>query len=153
MWSARAVRAMCSADDTAAQRTRRPGEFDATAAKPSAVCDPFENKGQPLSAAQCAEYMPNVSDAWTLADDQSALVREIKVDNYMKGASVLTTLAAVAFNDGHFPLLTLERRIGRKRRWQEFVVVKCQTKVLGGLSFRDFQLAILMDVELGKLRK
>ena len=29
--------------------------------------------------------------------------------------------------------------------------VKCQTVVLGGLSFRDFQLAILMDVELDKL--
>ena len=95
--------------------------------------------------------MPSVSSAWTLADDQSTLIREIEVDNYMKGAQLLTTLAAVSFNDGHFPLLTLERRVGRKRRWQEIVVVRCQTVVLGGLSFRDFQLAILMDVELEKL--
>ena len=68
--------------------------------------------------------MTNVSSAWTLADGESALIREIEVENYVQGASVLTTLAAVAFNDGHFPLLRLERRIGRKRRWQELVVVR-----------------------------
>ena len=83
-------------------------------------------------------------------DDNSALVREIEVDNYMKGAKLLTTLAAVAFNDGHFPLLSLERRVARRRRWQEYVVVRCQTVVLGGLSYRDFQLAMLMDVEMSK---
>ena len=138
---------------TAAKRTveRKPGEFDATAAKPTAVCDPYENGGKPLSESQCAALMPTVSDAWKLEDDTTALVREIEVANFMKGAKLLTTLAAVAFNDGHFPQLTLERRIGRKRRWQEFVVVRCQTVVLDGLSYRDFQLAMLMDAEMGKM--
>lgn len=123
---------------------------DATAAKPSEVCDPYENKGKPLSASQCATYIKTVSDEWALTDDHSALVREIEVGNFMKGAKLLTTLAAVSFNDGHFPALTLERRVGRGRRWQEFVVIRCQTVVLGGLSFRDFQLALLIDVELEK---
>jgi pterin-4a-carbinolamine dehydratase len=132
---------------------RKAGDFDATAAKPTKVCDPYENKGQPLSAEQCAALMPTVSDAWTLTDDSSALVREIEVNSFMKGAKLLTTLAAVSFNDGHFPLLTLERRVGRKRRWQEFVLVRCQTVVLEGLSFRDFQLAVLMDVELAKSQR
>ena len=131
--------------------SRAPGDFDATASKPSAVCDPYDNKGEPLSESQCAELMPNVSSEWTLTDDNSALVREIAVDNYMKGAKLLATLAAVAYNDGHFPMLTLERRIGRRRRWQELVVVRCQTVVLGGLSYRDFQLAMYMDVEMEKL--
>ena len=126
-------------------------QYDATATKPSAVCDPYENKGEPLSQSQCAEYLPSVSQAWKLAEDHSSLTREIEVGNFMKGAKLLTTLAAVSFNDGHFPHLALERRVGRGRRWQEFVVVKCQTVVLGGLSYRDFQLAILMDVELEKL--
>ena len=85
-----------------------------------------------------------------LADEGTALTREIEVDNFMRGAKLLTTLAAVAFNDGHFPQLTLERRIGRGRRWQEVVVVRCQTVVLGGLSYRDFLLALLMDAELEK---
>ena len=126
------------------------GEFDATASKPSAVCDPYDNKGQPLSESQCAELMPTVSNAWALTDDNSALVREIEVDGFMRGAKLLSTLAAVSFNDGHFPQLTLERRVGRRRRWQEFVVVRCQTVVLGGLSYRDFMLAMLMDEEIAR---
>ena len=84
------------------------GRHDATAAKPSAVCDPYENKGQPLSESQCTQLLPTVSEAWKLTDDSLALVREIKVDNFMKGAQLLTTLAAVSFNDGHFPLLSLD---------------------------------------------
>ena len=132
------------------KQPRAQGEFDATAAKPSKVCDPYENEGNPLSEAQCTSLMPTVSSEWALVDDNSALVREIEVDNYMKGAQLLTTLAAVAFNDGHFPLLSLERRVARRRRWQEYVVVRCQTVVLGGLSYRDFQLAMLMDVEMSK---
>ena len=115
------------------------------------MCDPYDNKGQPLSASQCAELLPTVSSEWTLTDDQSALVREIEVSGFMKGAKLLTTLAAVSFNDGHFPQLTLERRVGRRRRWQEFVVVRCQTVVLEGLSYRDFTLAMLMDAELSKM--
>ena len=142
------MRTVCTGDSS-----RAAGDFDATAAKPSAVCDPYENKGQPLSESQCAELTPNVSSAWELTDDNSALVREFEVDNYMKGAQLLTTLAAVAFNDGHFPLLTLERRIGRRRRWQQFVVVRCQTVVLGGLSYRDFNLPMLMNAEMDSLRR
>ena len=133
--------------ETKEEKKRR---YDATAGKPTAVCDPYENEGKPLSAAQCAQMLPAVSDAWTLADDHSSLVREIEVDNFMKGAKLLTTLAAVSFNDGHYASLTLERRVGRGRRWQELVSVRCQTAVLGGLSFRDFQLAMLMDVELAR---
>jgi len=132
-------------------REEKRRHHDATATKPTAVCDPYENKGQPLSAAQCMQLMPTVSDAWRLAVDNSSLVREIEVDNFMKGAQLLTTLAAVSFNDGHFPLLTLERRLGRGRRWQEVVVVTCRTSVLDGLSYRDFLLALLMDAELDKL--
>ena len=33
----------------------------------------------------------------------------------------------------------------------ELVVVRCQTTVLGGLSYRDFLLALLIDAELEKL--
>ena len=38
----------------------------------------------------------------------------------------------------------------KRRRWQEVVVVKCRTAVLGGLSFRDFQLAVQIDLELAR---
>ena len=136
-------------DITSSEIARRRA-YDATAGKPSAICDPYDNKGEPLSASQCAEMLPTVGDAWTLLDDNSALVREIEVTNFMRGAKLLTTLAAVSFNDGHFPTLTLERRKGKGRRWQEVVQVKLQTTVLGGLSYRDFQLAVLMDIELAR---
>jgi pterin-4a-carbinolamine dehydratase len=133
--------------EASGKRTRM---YDATTGKPSKVCDPYENNGEPLSDSQCAQLLPTVSKHWVLDDEGSALTREIEVDNFMRGAKLLTTLAAVAFNDGHFPQLTLERRIGRGRRWQEVVVVRCQTVVLGGLSYRDFLLALLMDAELEK---
>ena len=72
------------------------------------------------------------------------------VSPQLQMSPLLTTLAAVSFNDGHFPTLTLERRKGKGRRWQEVVQVKLQTTVLGGLSYRDFQLAVLMDIELAR---
>ena len=140
---ARHARFLC-ASPSDGRKPRR----DATAAKPSAVCDPYDNKGEPLSEAQCAEYKAWISDAWSLSDDHTSLEREIEVDNFMRGAKLLTTIAAVAFNDGHFPLLTLDRRVGRGRMWQEVVKVQCRTVVLGGLSYRDFELALKIDLEL-----
>ena len=131
-------------------REEKKRQYDATAGKPTAVCDPYENNGQPLSESQCAELLPRVSDAWALEDGATVLVREIKVDNFFKGAKLLTTVAAVAFNEGHFPVLTLDRRVRRGRRWEELLVVRCKTAVLGGLSHRDFLLAMLIDAELNK---
>ena len=139
--------------EAAAPREGKKLSYDATAGKPTAICDPYDNKGLPLSESQCAKLRPTISDAWTLLENNTALVREIEVTNFMQGAKLLTTLAAVSFNDGHFPLLTLERRKGKGRRWQEMVVVKCQTVVLEGLSYRDFQLAMLMDVELERAKR
>ena len=139
-----------TSSEIARRREEAKKSYDATAGKPSAICDPYDNKGEPLSGSQCAEMLLTVGDAWTLLEDNSALVREIEVTNFMRGAKLLTTLAAVSFNDGHFPTLTLERRKGKGRRWQEVVQVKLQTVVLEGLSFRDFQLAVLMDVELAR---
>ena len=139
-----------TSSEIARRREEAKKSYDATAGKPSAICDPYDNKGEPLSESQCAEMLLTVGDAWTLLEDNSALVREIEVTNFMRGAKLLTTLAAVSFNDGHFPTLTLERRKGKGRRWQEVVHVKLQTVVLEGLSYRDFQLAVLMDVELAR---
>ena len=139
-----------TSSEIARRREEAKKSYDATAGKPSAICDPYDNKGEPLSESQCAEMLLTVGDAWTLLEDNSALVREIEVTNFMRGAKLLTTLAAVSFNDGHFPTLTLERRNGKGRRWQEVVQVKLQTVVLEGLSYRDFQLAVLMDVELAR---
>ena len=137
-------------DDAKVGREERKRGYDATATKPTAVCDPFENSGKPLSESQCEERLRTVSKEWALVDDCTALVREIEVKNFYEGARLLTTIAAVAFNDGHFPLLTLDRRVGRRRRWQDFVIVRCRTVVLGGLSYRDFMLAVLIDSELEK---
>lgn len=139
-----------SGDDTRATREERKRGYDATATKPTAVCDPFENSGKPLSESQCAERLRTIGKEWALVDECSALVREIEVKNFYEGARLLTTIAAVAFNDGHFPLLTLDRRVGRGRRWQDVVVIRCRTVVLGGLSYRDFLLAVLIDSELEK---
>ena len=146
----RAVSPLLSARKSLSSETTR-GKYDATAGKPTNVCDPFENNGDPLTHVQCKQLLGTISAAWTLDSDSTALVREIEVDNFMRGAKLLTSLAAVAFNDGHFPSLTLDRRIGRGRRWQEFVSVRCQTTVLGGLSYRDFLLALQIDAELEKL--
>ena len=141
-----------SAPPTCSEETRkgRKQGYDATARRPTKVCDPYENNGQPLSELQCAQLLPTLGDAWALTDGSSALIREVEVDNFVKGARVLSTIAAVAFNNNHYPVLTLERRIGKRRRWQEVVVIRCTTTVLRGLSYQDFLLTSLIDVELEK---
>ncbi|GMI51999.1 hypothetical protein TeGR_g1618 [Tetraparma gracilis] len=141
-----------------APREREEKGRDATAKKPSAVCDPYENGGKPLSYAQCEPLLPTLAPEWTLVGDDDAaatgpkkLVREIEVQGgYMEGAKLMTTLAAVALNNDHYYKVGMERRLG-KRKWSVVVKVECETAVLGGLSFQDFLVAGFVDTELERL--
>ena len=140
------------------ERTKKAAP-DVSARRPTKVCDPYENRGKPLSQAQCAPLLGTVSKEWSLETEQgsapadgdgafpAALVREIEVESFMDGSKLVTTLAATAFNNGHYPEILLERRLGKKK-WQEVVVVRCSTKVVRGLSFQDFLLATMMDTEI-----
>jgi len=122
---------------------------DATARRPTVVCDPYENNGKPLSRAQIEDMLPTISSSWTLADDALSLHLAIPVGSYLAGATLLKTVAAVSFNNNHYGTVSLERRLVKKQ-WQDVLCIKLQTTVLSGLSFQDFLLATLIDSELAR---
>ena len=80
-----------------------------------------------------------------------SIYREYYHDNFITGSRFVTQVAAVAHNNNHYPCITLERRLMRREKaWRVVSVVKCSTPTLGGLSYNDFHLAMLVDVETAR---
>ena len=78
----------------------------------------------------------------------SSIYREYYHDDFVTGSRFVAQVAAVAHNNNHYPFITLERRLMRREKaWRVVSVVKCTTPTLGGLSYNDFHLAMLVDVE------
>ena len=81
----------------------------------------------------------------------SSIYREYYHDNFVTGSRFVAQVAAVAHNNNHYPRITLERRLMRREKaWRVVSVVKCFTPTLGGLSYNDFHLAMLVDVETAR---
>jgi pterin-4a-carbinolamine dehydratase len=110
----------------------------------------------PLSLTDAERLVLTVDKEWKLEtpDDDgggaekartiipSAVVREFYHADFSSGSSFVTTVAAVAQMNDHFPSITLERRLlSRKKAWQVVTTVRCHTFVLQGLSHHDFFLA------------
>ena len=80
-----------------------------------------------------------------------SIYREYYHDNFVTGSRFVAQVAAVAHNNNHYPCITLERRLMRREKaWRVVSVVKCSTQTLGGLSYNDFHLAMLVDVETAR---
>jgi hypothetical protein len=48
-------------------------------------------------------------------------------------------------------MITIERQLmKREKAWRVVTSIKCRTETLGGLSFNDFHIAMLIDVEAGR---
>ena len=153
------------------------GRKDPTAKRPTRVCDPYGQSGKPLSNLDAQGLMATLEDGWILeeamsqqdhggnaSDDDSkdahekqsttttttpsSIYREYYHDNFMDGSKFVAQVAAVAHNNNHYPCIELERRLmKREKAWRVVSVVKCFTPTLGGLSYNDFHLAMLVDVE------
>lgn len=80
-----------------------------------------------------------------------ALEKEYYHQNYIDASRFASIVASVAHNNNHYPKIILERRLMKKEKtWRVVTTVQCYTEVLGGLSFHDFHIAMLIDVEVSR---
>lgn len=147
---------------------------DPTARRPTKICDPYGQGGKPLSHGDATGLMATVDVGWAilLAEPKKhdasherqgrgkatntgafplSLFREFYHDNFVTGSRFLSHVAAVGHLNNHYPFLSLERRLmKREKAWRVVTCVKCFTPTLGGLSYNDFHLAMLIDVEVSR---
>lgn len=116
---------------------------DPTASRPNKLCDPYDQGGRPMPAAQIQSLRSTISKEWMVEDD-CALVRAFRHPDFLSGARFLQKVAAVAEMNAHFPLMQLDRTI-TKRAWIVESTIRCHTKVLQGLSTHDFHLAMVRN--------
>lgn len=132
--------------------------IDPTARRPNKICDPYGLQGKPLGLNEAQQQLSILDDGWRLGSDELAemqqptfLEKEYLHRSYLEGSKFISKLAAVAHNNNHFFSMKLERRLMRREKNWKFVTrVRCHTEVLGGLSFHDFHIAMLIDVEVAR---
>lgn len=151
-----------SSHDLSATGIEKRPRPDPTAKRPNRVCDPYGQKGNPLSFEEAKSLCSTIHSDWRLesrfAENKDTgtvnldgastkffpvyLSREFMHPDFVIGAQFLAKLAAVAQVNAHFPTLHLERRIVNQS-WITVSYVKCHTTVLGGLATHDFYVAMV----------
>lgn len=140
--------------------------YDPTARSPTKICDPYGQEGKPMDHDKAMELLRTLDTQWRLAFSSElnmdsvktvagrphtpqSLYREFVHDTFIHGSRFLTMIAAVAHNNNHFPEISLKRRlVSPIHGWEVVSSVKCFTPTLKGLSYHDFHLALMIDVEL-----
>ena len=128
---------------------------DPTAKRPNRVCDPYGQSGEPMSKEDSTTQLSLLESGWIILsnsnDEPLSIQREFCHINYVDGSRFITKVAAVAHNNNHYPSIKLERRLMKKEKaWRVVSIITCDTEVLGGLSFHDFHIAMLIDVEVNR---
>jgi len=123
--------------------------------RPSTICDPYGQGGQPLLPDDATRLLESLDNEWQMEHEGSmppiSIFREFNHPDYLSGAKFVHHMACVGEINNHYPIITLERRLlPRQKVWLVVTTVKCKTEVLQGLSHNDFHLAMLMDVELAR---
>jgi pterin-4a-carbinolamine dehydratase len=119
---------------------------DPTACRPNQKCDPYDQGGRPMEMTQIQTLRSTINDRWIVDDDHASIRRTFRHDDYLSGARFVAKMAAVAELQSHYPELTLDRVIKRRSSWTVETTVRCQTKVLRGLSTHDFHLAMVSRI-------
>ena len=160
---------------TTANRKNHNHRKDPTAKRPNRVCDPYGQNGQPMTKQEALNQLTILDPGWTLIyqdrepnkegntnDNNESneteivhvpkyLQKEFHHLNYIDGSKFASVLAAVAHNNNHYPTIQLERRLlPKEKAWTVVTIITCHTTVLNGLSFHDFHIAMLMDVEVAR---
>jgi 4a-hydroxytetrahydrobiopterin dehydratase len=104
----------------------------------TARCVPCEGGVPPLTAAELADYLPQVP-RWTL--EGQTIHRELETADFVTALSLVNRIGALAEQHGHHPNLYLHDY--RKLR------IELTTHAIGGLSTNDFILAAQIDAEVG----
>jgi Pterin-4a-carbinolamine dehydratase len=113
-------------------------------------------KETPVDAA--TDGSSEVSSSSTVIDSSApprlppfGLENEYYHQNYIDASRFASIVASVAHNNNHYPKIILERRLMKKEKaWRVVTTVQCYTEVLGGLSFHDFHIAMMIDVEVSR---
>jgi pterin-4a-carbinolamine dehydratase len=78
------------------------------------------------------------------------LYKQFHHTNYINASKFISIISSVAYNNNHYPSLQIERQLLHKEKaWRVVSTITCYTEVLNGLSFHDFYIAMLIDVEVG----
>lgn len=136
---------------------------DPSARRPNKICDPYGQNGKPLSNSDASNQLSILEAGWRLdypetktedsnqEGNPSALMKEYYHENYLDASRFASIVAAVAHVNNHYPMITIERQLmKREKAWRVVTSIKCRTETLGGLSFNDFHIAMLIDVEAGR---
>lgn len=151
--------------------------FDPTARKPNQKCDPYGQKGNPLSYDEASLQLQILDEGWELMsredtsvqptkraknpseDDEllqsvlhippTSLMKRFTHSNYLDASKFTSIISAVAHNNHHYPTITIQRRLLQKT-WEINTIVSCHTQVLSGLSYHDFYIAMMIDVEVNR---
>jgi pterin-4a-carbinolamine dehydratase len=140
--------------------------YDPTARIPTKKCDPYGQDGKPLDYTKAMELLQTLDTPWRLVevvpgsklDTQRhptttylSLYREFYHETFIHGSRFLAMIAAVAQNNNHFPEISLQRQLVNPiQGWQVISSVQCFTPTLKGLSYHDFHLALMIDVEVAR---
>jgi len=130
----------------------RPDPF---ARRPNKKCDPYGQEGKPLSNEDASRLLTTVDKDWEIQYQQDSNVpfsiqREFQHSDFIQASQFLTSLAAVAQLNDHYPTFRLERRMDKKHKvWKVYTTVECRTFVLQGLSHHDFFIATVCRSVVG----
>ena len=100
-------------------------------------CQPCEGGIAPLTAAEAAELLAQVSSAWVLTDNAHAIRREFAFRDFYRTMSFVNALAHLANIEDHHPDLEVGYNYCR---------VTFTTHAIRGLSENDFVCAAKIDL-------
>lgn len=144
---------------------------DPFARRPNKVCDPYGQGGKPLSSSDANQQLSILEPGWILVEGNDdvlnenienqesklgevipkAVQKEFYHENYLDASRFVSIIASVAHMNNHYPTISIERRLmKREKAWRVVSTVTCNTETLGGLSFNDFHIAMLIDVEVSR---
>jgi 4a-hydroxytetrahydrobiopterin dehydratase len=100
-------------------------------------CKPCEGGVPPLTPAQAASFLAQVSSAWVLTENAHAIRREFAFRDFYRTMSFVNALAHLANIEDHHPDLEVGYNYCR---------VTFTTHAIGGLSENDFVCAAKVDL-------
>ncbi|MCT4654221.1 MAG: 4a-hydroxytetrahydrobiopterin dehydratase [Cohaesibacter sp.] len=103
-------------------------------------CSGKESGIKPLAPKRAADLLHHLHEDWSLSEDSSSIVREIKVKGFAKAVYLANMAAYIGDQDGHHP----DIQFG----WG-YCRILYTTHAIGGLSENDFICARHLDKAVG----
>ncbi len=99
-------------------------------------CKPCEGGVPPLTKDQAEELLAALHNDWSISDDGLEIHRRFEFKAYSRTLAFANTVAWIATNEGHHPVLTLE---------YGSLDIVYSTHAINGLSDNDFICAAKID--------